>query len=105
MLPPIEQSVLQNNPEFAVLYNTLTTNVLNPNGSTKNDPAARERKAVREVRKRKRDAISIYTGLLEDSWLTTLLGSKTTPNKDSETPPPYQRHICRPARRTYKTSS
>jgi hypothetical protein len=50
MLPPIEEAVLQNNPEFAALYNTLTTVILNPNGSTKNDPATKEREAVREVR-------------------------------------------------------
>lgn len=51
MLPPVEDSVLQSNPDFAVLYTTLTTAILNPDGSTKNDPAAKERKAVREVRK------------------------------------------------------
>lgn len=50
MLPPIEESILQNNPDFAALYSTLTTVILNPDGSTKNDPAAKERKAVREVR-------------------------------------------------------
>ncbi len=49
MLPPIEELVLQNNPEFTALYNTLATVVLNPNGSTKNDPASKERDAVREV--------------------------------------------------------
>lgn len=49
MLPPVEESVLQHNPDFAVLYNTLTTAILNPNGSTKNDPATKEREAVREV--------------------------------------------------------
>ncbi|KAM7215522.1 hypothetical protein V8F06_009088 [Rhypophila decipiens] len=48
MLPPVEEAVLQNNPEFATLYTTLTTVILNPDGSTKNDPAARERKAVHE---------------------------------------------------------
>jgi len=49
MLPPVEDAVLRDNPEFASLYNTLTTAILNPNGSTKNDPAAKEREAVREV--------------------------------------------------------
>lgn len=49
MLPPVEDAVLQNNPDFAALYATLTTVILSPDGSTKNDPAAKERDAVREV--------------------------------------------------------
>ena len=49
MLPPIEDSILHNNPDFAALYTTLTTVVLNADGSTKSDPAAKDRKAVREV--------------------------------------------------------
>lgn len=51
MLPPIEQGVLQNNPDFAALYSTLTTAVLNPDGTTKDDHsrAARERDAVRKA--------------------------------------------------------
>ncbi|KAM7189421.1 hypothetical protein V8F20_010151 [Naviculisporaceae sp. PSN 640] len=48
MLPPIEESILQNNPDFAALYSTLTSVILNPDGSTKNDPAAKERKTVHE---------------------------------------------------------
>jgi hypothetical protein len=50
MLPPVEDAVLRNNPQFAALYSTLTTTILNPDGSTKNDPAAKERSAIREVR-------------------------------------------------------
>jgi len=50
MLPPVDDAVLQNNPEFAAVYSTLTTVILNPNGSTKNEPAAKERDAIREVR-------------------------------------------------------
>lgn len=51
MLPPVEESVLQNNPEFAALYSTLTTAILNADGTTKDDHsrAARERDAVRKV--------------------------------------------------------
>lgn len=49
MLPPVEDAVLQNNPDFAALYTTLTTVILNPDASTKNDPAAKERNAAREV--------------------------------------------------------
>lgn len=50
MFPPIENAVLQSNPDFAALYGTLTTALLNGNGSTKDDPAAKERIAVQEVR-------------------------------------------------------
>ena len=49
MFPPVDDAVLQNNPDFAALYKTLTTAVLNPDGSTKNDAAAKERNAVQEV--------------------------------------------------------
>ena len=49
MFPPVDDAVFQNNPEFATLYNTLTTAILNPNGSTKNDPSAKDREVVREV--------------------------------------------------------
>ena len=49
MFPPVEDAVFQHNPEFAALYKTLTTAILNPDGSTKNDPAAKERNAVRAV--------------------------------------------------------
>ncbi|KAH8906641.1 hypothetical protein BR93DRAFT_968229 [Coniochaeta sp. PMI_546] len=54
MHPPVEDAVLQNNPEFAALYSTLTTAVLNPNCSTKNDPARKEREAVKEGLKKHR---------------------------------------------------
>ncbi|KAM0282852.1 hypothetical protein ACHAQH_002856 [Verticillium albo-atrum] len=48
MLPPVEQSVLQNNPDFASLYHTLTTAILNPDGSTKNDTLRKERETVHD---------------------------------------------------------
>ena len=50
MFPPIDDVVLENNPDFANLYKTLTTVILNPNGSTKDDVSAKERETVREVR-------------------------------------------------------
>lgn len=49
MLPPVDSTVLQNNPDFAILYKTLTTVILNPNGSTKADPKAKQREAVKQV--------------------------------------------------------
>lgn len=50
MLPPVEQAVLNNNTDFAILYSKLTTSILNSDGSTKTDPAAKERRLVSEVR-------------------------------------------------------
>ncbi|KAI1276482.1 hypothetical protein F5Y07DRAFT_137514 [Xylaria sp. FL0933] len=46
MLPPVDDSVLKNNPRFEKLYNTITTSILNPDGSTKTDPSAKQRDAV-----------------------------------------------------------
>ncbi|KAI1112965.1 hypothetical protein F5Y14DRAFT_237714 [Nemania sp. NC0429] len=48
MLLPIDDSVLQSNPRFEKLYNTITTSILNPDGSTKIDPCAKQRDAVRQ---------------------------------------------------------
>ncbi|KAG8162361.1 hypothetical protein KVR01_008126 [Diaporthe batatas] len=50
MLPPVEEAVLQSNPGFAALYGTLTTAILNPDGTTRDDKShiARQRAAVRE---------------------------------------------------------
>ncbi|TDZ38497.1 Uncharacterized protein C8035_v004811 [Colletotrichum spinosum] len=45
MLPPVEHAVLQNNPDFAALHHTLTTAILNPDGSSKK-PYTREQSAI-----------------------------------------------------------
>jgi hypothetical protein len=49
MFPPIEDAVLQNNLKFAALHKTLTTRILNPDGSSKNLTSA-DREATTEVR-------------------------------------------------------
>ena len=49
MLPPVEASVLAENPDFAALYTTLTTEVLNPDGTTRAETDAKARNTVREV--------------------------------------------------------
>ncbi|KAI0846505.1 hypothetical protein F5Y00DRAFT_264507 [Daldinia vernicosa] len=47
MLPPIDEAVLKQNPDFDRLYKTLTGSLLNPDCSTRsNDPAAKKRDAV-----------------------------------------------------------
>jgi hypothetical protein len=45
----VDDAVLQSNPDFAILYNKLSKVKLNPDGSTKDDPAAKERDRVKEV--------------------------------------------------------
>ncbi|KAI0121379.1 hypothetical protein BJ170DRAFT_143637 [Xylariales sp. AK1849] len=47
MLPPIDHSVLKDNPNFENLYKSLAGDVLHPGGSTKNDPTAKQREVVR----------------------------------------------------------
>jgi hypothetical protein len=49
MFPPVEASVLAENPDFAKLHATLTTDILNSDGTTKADPASKARDAVRAV--------------------------------------------------------
>lgn len=49
MFPPVEQKILQSNPEFAKLYRIITTAILNPDGSTKEDDEAKDRATVQKV--------------------------------------------------------
>lgn len=72
MLPPVEEDVLQNNPEFAALYGTLTTAIINPDGTTKDDQsrAARDRNAVRKVNLH--SAFTYFTGFLWSEMLIIL---------------------------------
>ncbi|PQE27640.1 diphthamide biosynthesis protein [Rutstroemia sp. NJR-2017a BBW] len=46
MLPPIEEAILHSNPKFKKLHERLSAEILNPDGSTKNHPAQKERDAV-----------------------------------------------------------
>ncbi|KAL2112587.1 hypothetical protein VUR80DRAFT_7200 [Thermomyces stellatus] len=48
MFPPVEPSVLENNPDFASLHRALTNSILNPDGTTREDPRSKEREAVRD---------------------------------------------------------
>ena len=50
MLPPCDPAILENNPQFKRLYQNLTTNLLNPDASTRANHAQPARKAVLEVR-------------------------------------------------------
>ncbi|KAJ5298892.1 uncharacterized protein N7443_007012 [Penicillium atrosanguineum] len=48
MIPPCDPSILENNPQFKRLYENLTTNLLNPDGSTRAHSADPTREAVAE---------------------------------------------------------
>lgn len=49
MIPPIDEDVLKNNPDFERVYKKVTGALLNPDGSTRDDAVAKKREAVREV--------------------------------------------------------
>lgn len=49
MLPPCDPTILENNPQFKRLYQNLTTNLLNPDGSTRTNDLQPVRREVREV--------------------------------------------------------
>lgn len=51
MIPPCDPSILENNPQFKRLYENLTANLLNPDGSTRAHSADPTREAVAEVRR------------------------------------------------------
>jgi hypothetical protein len=65
MLPPVDDAVLRDNPEFAAMYKQLTTVYLNPDGSTKDDAAAKERQRVQEVREAKMMIVKMYMLILD----------------------------------------
>ena len=52
MLPPLDDDVLVNNPDFERVYRKVTGGLLNPDGSTRDDEAtAKKHDAVRQVRR------------------------------------------------------
>ncbi|SPO05302.1 uncharacterized protein DNG_07989 [Cephalotrichum gorgonifer] len=80
MFPPVEASVLENNPDFATLYTMLTTSILNPDGTTRADPGSKARDAVRE------DLRTHRLKAAKHHLLTSAI--TTTPAPDSQTLPP-----------------
>ncbi len=49
MFPSVDDHVLENNPDFARLYKTLTTSILNPDGTSRRSKEAKENEAIRKV--------------------------------------------------------
>ncbi|KAI2626881.1 hypothetical protein GGS21DRAFT_529623 [Xylaria nigripes] len=90
MLPPIDDNVLQNNPRFEKLYNTLTTSVLNSDGSTRADPFADQRDTVRQELKAYRlKAARVH--LLRIA-ISTAVSDQTQPTKKDEQQPRGKQH-------------
>ncbi|PHH91624.1 hypothetical protein CDD83_10968 [Cordyceps sp. RAO-2017] len=83
MLPPVDDEVLRDNPDFAKLYTTLTTAILNPDGSTRHDPAAEDRAAMREELDKRR-LLAAQQHLLERAIATASLSDPKPPLR---TPP------------------
>ncbi|KAK4196992.1 hypothetical protein QBC40DRAFT_233129 [Triangularia verruculosa] len=79
MIPPIDDLVLQQNPEFAALYTTLTTVILNPDASTRKDPNAKKRAAVRK---------ELDNHRLQTAKHHLLINAISTAVPTSELPPP-----------------
>ena len=78
MLPPVEQSVLENNRDFAALYSKLTISLLNSDGSSKSDPATKERRLVSEVRDLLSQSSPSAPGIRERAESATQWPSRTT---------------------------
>lgn len=96
MLPPVDGNVLKNNPRFEKLYNTITTSILNPDGSTKIDPSAKQRDAVSQVRIHIRLlASSTSPNRMTNGIVSIALGTQGIPPEGSKSPPPQHRHLDR----------
>lgn len=66
MIPPCDPSILDQNPQFKRLYQNLTTNLLNPDGSTRSTRKDPRREAVVEVRPNAFEAPPKQTKLLHN---------------------------------------
>ncbi|CAJ2510634.1 Uu.00g062590.m01.CDS01 [Anthostomella pinea] len=81
MLPPVDLAVFTNNPGFSKLYKTVTGALLNSDGSTKVDEAAKKRDAVRdELKAHRLKATRIH--LLRQAISTAV--PDTTPSQPSK---------------------
>lgn len=78
MIPPCDPSILEGNPQFKRLYENLTANLLNPDGSTRAQSAGPAREAVLEVR---RDA-SAQQNIGDEDAKFLCLGPETMPSTE-----------------------
>ncbi|KAI1479398.1 hypothetical protein F4774DRAFT_123970 [Daldinia eschscholtzii] len=110
MLPPIDEAVLKQNPDFDRLYKTLTGSLLNPDGSTRsNDPAAKKRDAVHNELKDYRlkatkqhllrRAIAAAAAASPEPNTRTSSNSTASSNPSSKLQLPQQQYLSQPNRR------
>ncbi|KAI0099108.1 hypothetical protein GGR51DRAFT_399366 [Nemania sp. FL0031] len=90
MIPPVDDHVLRNNPRFEKLYNTITASILNPDGSTKIDPSAKQRDAVcQELKAYRLKAARVH---LLGAAISTAIPSQTPqPAKQQQDEEPKQK--------------
>ncbi|KAH9865299.1 hypothetical protein IAQ61_009246 [Plenodomus lingam] len=81
MLPPLDPTVLQRNPNFEVLYNDLCTRKLNPDGSTRD---TRKQRVHDEIR---RSLTAARTNFLSSQILLASLS--TLPSHNTNLPPEF----------------
>ncbi|KAH7134801.1 hypothetical protein B0J13DRAFT_626001 [Dactylonectria estremocensis] len=93
--PPVDAAVLKSNPDFAILYGRLTNVVLNPDGSTKEDPAAKERAAVREELDRRRLA-SAKNHIITRAIATATPADPASAPRTSRLRPQHQQPMSQP---------
>ncbi|KAF2036182.1 hypothetical protein EK21DRAFT_96153 [Setomelanomma holmii] len=79
MLPPVDPSILQRNPNFEVLYKDLTTRKLNPDGSTRDTKKQRIHDEIR------RSLTAARTSLISSQILISSLSD--LPLRAAELPP------------------
>ncbi|KAH7382174.1 hypothetical protein BKA66DRAFT_418271 [Pyrenochaeta sp. MPI-SDFR-AT-0127] len=84
MLPPVDPTVLQRNPNFEVLYKDLCTRKLNPDGSTRDTKKQRMHDEIR------RSLTTARTNLISTQILVTSLSD--LPSKAADLPP--ELHAC-----------
>ncbi|KAH7075351.1 hypothetical protein BKA63DRAFT_594751 [Paraphoma chrysanthemicola] len=79
MLPPVDPSILQRNPNFEVLYKDLTTRKLNPDGSTRDTKKQRIHDEIR------RSLTTARTNLISSQILINSLSD--LPSRATDLPP------------------
>lgn len=72
MLPPVDPEILRNNPDFAKLYETLTKDILNADGTAKKRP-------VEEAQDEEKIKVLFTHSLSIIYYSNIILGAQRTP--------------------------
>lgn len=82
MIPPCDPSILEHNPKFKRLYENLTLNILNPDGSTRVHSADPARTVIAEVSRVTRTAVVYHTKQTNISWIYVWLYDEQSTNSN-----------------------